>query len=447
VHRLSRVSRLGLVALAAGAMLLSFGNNASAETASDLAPVDIVAVSGLIDEVVVASIENAIERSESNGAQALVLQLNSRGAVVSHERMAGLLEKIADARIPVAVWVGPSSARAFGLSAQLLTVADVRAMAPGALIGFTGPALQVNGEETSFGDSSAILRTSSIGFSEARKEGILNYAGDDEGVPVVRNMLLALDGITVGGTELNTVVEKVDETGQIVRDATQARFYKLELTDQLMHTVASPPVAYLLFAIGLSLLIFEFFTAGIGIAGVVGAVCSMLGIYGLAALPIRGWAVALLVMAIVAFAVDVQVGVPRFWTGVGLTAFVVASFALYQPIDGTNMRMSWVTLVSGIGMMALAFIVGMPSMVRTRFATPTIGREWLIGAEGIAMSDVNPEGIVTVQNGQWRARTNRSTPINTGSPFRVAAIDGITLEIEPLEGAARDYREMRKGNE
>ncbi len=426
-------------------MLLSFGNNAAAETASDLAPVDIVAVSGLIDEVVVASIENAIKRSESNGAQALVLQLNSRGAVVSHERMAGLLEKIADARIPIAVWVGPSSARAFGLSAQLLTVADVRAMAPGALIGFTGPALQVNGEETSFGDSSAILRTSSIGFSEARKEGILNYAGDDEGVPVVRNMLLALDGIIVGGTELNTVIEKVDETGQIVRDATQARFYKLELTDQLMHTVASPPVAYLLIAIGLSLLIFEFFTAGIGIAGVVGAVCSMLGIYGLAALPIRGWAVALLVMAIVAFAVDVQVGVPRFWTGVGLTAFVVASFALYQPIDGTNMRMSWITLVSGNGMMALAFIVGMPSMVRTRFATPTIGREWLIGAEGIAMSDVNPEGIVKVHNGQWRARTNRSTPINTGSPFRVAAIDGITLEIEPLEGAARDYREKRSG--
>ena len=447
MHRLSRVSRLGLVALAAGAMLLSFGNNAAAETASDLAPVDIVAVSGLIDEVVVASIENAIKRSESNGAQALVLQLNSRGAVVSHERMAGLLEKIADARIPVAVWVGPSSARAFGLSAQLLTVADVRAMAPGALIGFTGPALQVNGEETSFGDSSAILRTSSIGFSEARKEGILNFAGDDEGVPVVRNMLLALDGIIVGGIELNTVIETVDETGQIVRDATQARFYKLELTDQLMHTVASPPVAYLLFAIGLSLLIFEFFTAGIGIAGVVGALCSMLGTYGLAALPIRGWAVALLVMAIVAFAVDVQVGVPRFWTGVGLTAFVIASFALYQPIDGSNMRMSWITLVSGVGMMALAFIVGMPSMVRTRFATPTIGREWLIGAEGIAMSDVNPEGIVTVHNGQWRARTNRSTPITTGSPFRVAAIDGITLEIEPLEGAARDYREKRKGNE
>jgi membrane-bound serine protease (ClpP class) len=199
----------------------------------------------------------------------------------------------------------------------------------------------------------------------------------------------------------------------------------------------------LLFAIGLALLVFEFFTAGIGIAGVVGAICAMLGTYGLASLPVRGWAVALIVLALVAFAVDVQVGVPRFWTGVGLVMFVVASFALYRPIDGSNMRMSWITLVSGIAMMALAFIVGMPSMVRTRFATPTIGREWLIGTEGVAVSDVNPEGIVNVHDAQWRARTNRSTPITSGSSFRVAAIDGVTLEIEPLEGAARDYREKR----
>ena len=34
-----------------------------------------------------------------------------------------------------------------------------------------------------------------------------------------------------------------------------------------MHTVASPAVAYLLFVIGLALLLFELFTAGVGIAG------------------------------------------------------------------------------------------------------------------------------------------------------------------------------------
>ncbi len=44
---------------------------------------------------------------------------------------------------------------------------------------------------------------------------------------------------------------------------------------------------------------------------------------------------------------------------------------------------------------------------------------------------------------RWRARTNRATPIRAGEAFLVAAIDGVTLEIEPLEGAARDYRERR----
>ena len=68
----------------------------------------------------------------------------------------------------------------------------------------------------------------------------------------------------------------------------------------------------------------------------------------------------------------------------------------------------------------------------------------MIGMEGVAQSDISPEGIVIVQSAQWRARTNRSTPLLQGAACRVAAIDGITLEVEPLEGAARDYREMRK---
>ena len=93
VHKFSRVSRLAISAFAVGAVLCTFGANAGAESASDLAPVDVVAVSGLIDNVVVAEIEHALERSQSNGAQAVVLQVNSRGAVVSTQRMAELLTK------------------------------------------------------------------------------------------------------------------------------------------------------------------------------------------------------------------------------------------------------------------------------------------------------------------------------------------------------------------
>jgi len=439
--------RVGAVALIIGAAGLSMNAGASAAStpsADQLAPVDVVAVSGLLDDVVVAEIEAALDRSSTNGAQAIVLQVNSRGAVVSRERMAQVLEKISSAKIPVAVWVGPTGSRAYGLSAQMLAVADVTAMAPGARIGHSGELLTVGGSQLSFGSADDQLKSSSVGFSDARKLGVLKNVGTDEGVPVVRNMLFALDGLTIDGQTLDTVVESLDSSGLVVRDATTVRFFKLGVVGQLMHTVASPPVAYLLFAIGLSLLIFEFFTAGIGIAGFVGAVCLVLGVYGLAALPVHLWAVALIVLSVFAFAIDVQVGVPRLWTGIGLGLFTIASLTLYQPVDGSTMRMSWLTLVCGIAMMTLAFIVGMPSMVRTRFATPTIGREWMIGMEGIAQSDISPEGIVIVQSAQWHARTNRSTPLLQGAACRVAAIDGITLEVEPLEGAARDYREMRK---
>ena len=48
---------------------------------------------------------------------------------------------------------------------------------------------------------------------------------------------------------------------------------------------------------------------------------------------------------------------------------------------------------------------------------------------------------------KWRARTNRATPIAAGGELRVVAIDGVTLEVEPAEGGARDYRERRAEGE
>ncbi|MGH9269874.1 MAG: NfeD family protein, partial [Ilumatobacteraceae bacterium] len=116
---------------------------------------------------------------------------------------------------------------------------------------------------------------------------------------------------------------------------------------------------------------------------------------------------------------------------------------LFEPLPGVTLRPSWITLLAGIGGIVLAFVVGMPSMVRTRFATPTIGREWMVGEVGEVVDAVDPDGVVSVADARWRARTNRATPVAAGGRVRVVAIDGVTLEVEPLEGAARDHRERR----
>ncbi len=417
--------------------------------AADLAPVDVLQVSGLFDAVTVASIREAIDASEDNGSQALILQLNTRGAVVSTSEMRSLLQDVADAKVAIGIWVGPSrDSRAYGVPAQLFGVADVTAMVAGSRIGYTGELLELDGASVDLGPDADSLRDGSMSFGDARANGVLKLDTNDEGVPTMRSMVLAMDGVQLSdGTVLDTVAQELNDDGKTENVATLVRFTGLGLIEELFHTIASPAMAYLFLIIGLCLLIFEFFTAGVGVAGVVGLVCSVFGCYGLAALPARPAAVVLLVLAMVAYAIDVQVGIPRFWTSVGTVLFVLASLFLFEPLPGHDLALSWLTLLVGIAGVLLTFVVGMPSMVRTRFATPTIGRDWMIGFEGTAIGAVDPEGVAQVGAAKWRARTNRATPIAAGDALRVIAIDGVTLEVEPLEGAARDYRERRAKGE
>jgi membrane-bound serine protease (ClpP class) len=407
----------------------------------DVGQVDVLQVSGLIDPILVSSIRDAIDSAVDDGSQALVLQVNSRGTVVDGDVLDDLIDDIARAEVPIAIWVGPNGSRFYGPAVHMLTVADITGMAPGARVGYAGVA---RGDAVTFsGAAGEAMRNGSLGLNEARALGVFTEI-QDVGVPTITSMIEVLDGRDVDGVTLETTEEAITDSGQVRRDTTSTvRFSKLSLIDQLFHTVASAPVAYLLLLTGLALILFEFYTAGIGLAAVVGAVCLLLATSGLSVLPTRSWAVALILLSMVAFAVDVQVGIPRFWTGVGICGIIIASLFLFENLPGTSLRPSWIALLTGVGGITLTFIVGMPNMVRTRFATPTIGREWMIGEEGVVIADVDPEGVVEVGAGRWRALTNRATPVMAGDRIRVAAIDGVTLQVEPLEGAARDYREMR----
>lgn len=436
----------GMVGLSLFSSMTPVAVSADDESAAEqLAPVDVYEVSGLLDSVMADAIEEAIATSESNGSQALILQLNTGGAVVSDERMTELLQRVADAKVAIGLWVGPSrDAHTYGRPAQLFGVADVTAMVAGTRIGHTGELLQLEGAEVDLGAGAEQLRNGTMSFTEARRLGVLRLDITDEGVPTVRSMVLALDGVELDdGTVLDTVVQELNDKGESQNVSTLVRFSSLGLIDELFHTVASPPIAFLFFVIGCCLLIFELFTAGVGLAGFIGLVLAVLGCYGFAELPTRPGAIALLVAAMVAFAIDVQVGIPRLWTGVGTTLFVLGAWFLYEPLPGNDLRLSWLTLAVVIIGVLLTFIVGMPSMVRTRFATPTIGRDWMIGSSGVAVGAIDPEGVAQVGESKWRARTNRATPLAAGSELRVVAIDGVTLEVEPMEGAARDYRERR----
>ena len=213
----------------------------------------------------------------------------------------------------------------------------------------------------------------------------------------------------------------------------------LPLIDQQFHTFSSPSVAYLLFVIGLGLLVFELFTAGVGVAGVIGAGSVLAGGYGLAVLDARWWAVVLLLIAFIGFAIDVQSGIQAFWSTIGSVFLVIGSIFLLG-----EHSIGWLPLTVGIIGVLMAMLGGMPAMVRTRFSTPTIGREWMIGEVGEVLEAVDPDGVVVLRDAPWRARTNRATPLAVGDRAVVVEVDGLLLEVAPVEGGAVDYRERRR---
>lgn len=415
------------VALAAG---LVFSSASEAQDATARPFVNVVQVSGYLDPVMADFLERAISESEGSdggGAEALVLQVNSPGSVLPQAELDALVFRVAHAEVPIAVWVGESGAEALGGAASLALAAPLTGMAPRSQLGEV--------PDPSFGEVPPELTNGTFGPRRALEEGLVEL--NEEESAVLGSFIAALDGREVAGEVLETADFEPSESGPPTAELTvDARLAKLDLAPRLMHTVASPPVAYLLLAAALALLVFEFFTAGVGVAGAVGAGCAVLAAYGLVVLPTSPVGLALMVLGVFGFAIDVQTGVPRFWTGVGVVTFSLGSFLLF---DGVSI--GWLPLLSGVVGMVLLMLAGLPATVRSRFSTPTIGRESMIGEMGEAVAPAAPDGVVRVRDALWPARTNRATPIAVGDRIRVTGIDGPLLEVEPESGGARDYRE------
>lgn len=459
---MSRRLRRALLGALLGAFALALlVPEAFAGAASDRrGGIDVIQVDGLIDPPNAALIRDSIRQANAQRASLLVIKVASGGAVDVDP--APLVRAMRSSRVPVAVWVGPSGGKAKGIAALLAMAAPIAAVSNGSSIGPADPlrldvpggatrgivaemgALNdVNGRSAAGGRAVAARKLSS---SESVRIGATNRVCPAvPGCPTLGEFIVNLDGKTVqtaaGPVKLSTA-KVVGKGADRRRQLNQViRFRKLDLTGQAVHTLTSPSIAYLLLVVGLALIVFEFFTISIGLAAGTGALAMIGAFVGFSHLPVTWWAVALVFLAMLGYAIDVQAGRPLAWTVIGTAALVIGSWFLYG--GSSRLDVYWWVLVLVIGG-TLVFMVGaMPVAVRSRFSTPTVGREGLVGEVGEAAVDVDPDGVVLVRDARWRGRTNRATPIRAGARIRVVEVDGLVLEVEPEEGGARDYRERR----
>jgi membrane-bound serine protease (ClpP class) len=385
---------------------------------SDDGQVEFVDLTGILDERVLRFAIDAITAAAERGdTEAIVLQIDSPGVVGSEETLLELLELTSSPPLPVVTWIGPAPARAYGGAGLLALTADLRFAAPGSEIGHLDP--MVAGGGTSVGP--AHLLDSAV---DVAGEPLLEVS---ETTAAPRQLVQELDGRSIryagGEHQLSTLVPF--EGGETVAIVVRSPGW----WDGFLRLASTPEAVFFLLVAGLTVAAFEFYAIGPGIAAGVAAVSLFLASYGVAVLPVRWWAVGLILASVWVLASSYQKGNILGMNILGLAGLAVAGFSLTDAAPQFSPGVPGVLLT--LAAAAFFFFLAMPTVARSRFSTQTIGRDHLVGRTGVAVSALDPDGVVEVDGARWRASAHREAGIGPDDPVVVMAVEGWFLEVAP----------------
>lgn len=391
------------------------------------APVDIIEVKGPLDGLGIEYVMDEISASAADGSLAVIIQVDSPGAV--SDKIDELIELIQAAPLPIATWVGPAPARAYGGALQMVLAAPVRLAAVGSEIGHISPRVAGTNRGTEIHSgigSEDIELLSDVVEVTAPVPGII-----DATPPADRQAVAALDGVgfvVAGETIVLSTIHDVEVDGETVSTTAPVRFRQPGVLTRTARTALAPEAAFFFLVAGLAVAAFEFYAIGPGLAAAVAAASLLMAGYGLVSLPLRWWGLLLVPAGMWLFTVDYQRG--RFRTLSALGAIVLLAGGLTFTNGGSQITANfWGVLFAVMGVW-LFYQFAMPTVARARFSTPTMGREYLIGRSGRALTGFAPEGRVEVDGAHWAATAHREAGISEGDEVVVAGIDGLFLEVE-----------------
>jgi membrane-bound serine protease (ClpP class) len=401
--------------------------------------VDKIVLDDTIQPVSAGELDRAIARANSDGAEVLLIELNTPGGML--DSMRSMISAILASRVPVIVYVAPAGARAGSAGFYLMESADVAAMAPGTnagaahVVSMFGKADPTEMQKIE-NDAEALLRSyvtrrgrnaqaaleaASSSHSYTAEEALDQHLIDLVS-PSEAQLLATLDGRTI--TRLDGAKQTLHLAGARVE------IIRPTLREELLSWLVNPDVALLLLVFGALLIYLEFNAPGTIVPGALGTLMVLLAIFALNLLPIRYTAVMLLVAGMVLMLLEAKFG------GHGALAIggiVCLTFGLLTLVAAPIPEMAInPALAIAIG---LAFGLITLFLVRLAFRARRIkyrlGADALVGSRASAMEPLNPEGHVLVEGEIWRAIA--SEPIPPGAPLRVVGHEQFLLHVAPLD--------------
>jgi membrane-bound serine protease (ClpP class) len=267
----------------------------------------------------------------------------------------------------------------------------------------------------------AVRQSASLTAQQALEQQVVDLVADD-----LADLLTQLDGRKVttraGEVRLELAVAPVEA-------------HPMSWLEVIAHGLVDPNIAYILLSLGTIALIAEFYNPGAILPGVTGAICLILAFIALGSLPVNWGGVALMGLAFFLFIVDLKV--TGFALSVaGTISFVLGSLFLFSPFAPTVPTLPRLTVSPWLLVSMTALLVGFFSFavtagLRAQRQKALMSRQALVGATGIAISDLDPQGVVQVQSETWTA-TTVAERVNAGETVEVMGSDGLYLQVRRL---------------
>lgn len=430
-----RVFRLlTTITLLAVALCAVATSGAAQQSGDPDGPVRVIEVSGDIDVVAADWITGRIASAEDAGAAVVVIQLDTPGGLVSATD--DIVRSIQNARVPVAVWVGPSGARAASAGAFIAASARYVLMAPGTNIGSATPVSGSGGDldakvVNDAAASIAALAESTGHNADAYRSMVTDAANLTAGEAVDADVADAT------ASTLDEAVAWLDgrpglDGATIVTAGASVHVDTLPWYLQVLQILTNPNLVFLLLLIGLVGLMIEVVAPGGIVPGAVGLIAVLLGVAGMSALPFNWIGVALLVVGVGLLFAETQVPGFGALAGAGIVALCLGGAFLFGGSDdiGTSL---WIVIPAGVLVGAGGAVAGR-RVVKAHRAVPVTGDAVLQGHEGTARSAVDASGGRVMVNGElWAARAAAGGDIDDGAAIRVVRVDtdDLVLIVEP----------------
>ncbi|MDQ2984628.1 MAG: nodulation protein NfeD [Actinomycetota bacterium] len=380
-------------------------------------------------------VNHQIDRAQTDNYDAVVILLDTPGGLSSS--MEKIYEKELASKIPVIVFVAPKGAGAASAGVFVAQAADLLAMAPGTNIGSSTP-INSNG-----GNLNSDLRRKTINHFAAKlrslaKEHGRNVQWADDAVRKASNLTadeaLARHVIDVKAGDLPTLLRKVD--GWV----TKPNHYKLQLAGaridevhpgfltRLLNTLIDPNLIPLLFLAGIAGIGYEVFHPGVVLPGALGGVSLLTALFGFSILPVSWAGLALVLLGIGLLVLEAHFVSHGTLAISGLISLGIGMAMLFRNAP-TTYRPNLPLLLSVALVLGAAWAFALKKALEVRRQPVAVGAGTMAGAIG----EVRRDGLVFVRGELWQARRRDGEPLRPGEHVRVDAVNGLVLDVEPVE--------------